>query len=43
MHALLVVYVAVAAMQFFVKGFASEAAVRFLSGVVAGGTTTTSI
>ena len=43
MHALLVVYIAVAAMQFVVKGFAAEAAVRFLSGVVAGGMTTTSI
>lgn len=43
MRALLVVYVAVAAMQFLVTGFAAEAVVRFLSGVVAGGMTTTGI
>ena len=43
MRALLVVYVAVAAMQFFISGFAAEAVVRFLSGVVAGGMTTTGI
>ena len=43
MRALLVVYIAVAAMQFFMTGFAAEAVVRFLSGVVAGGMTTTGI
>ena len=43
MRALLLVYILVATMQFFVPGFAAEAVVRFVSGVVAGGMTTTSI
>ena len=43
MRALLLVYIVVAAMQFFVTGFAPEAVVRFASGVVAGGMTTTGI
>ena len=43
MRALLLVYIAVAAAQFFVSGFAAEAAVRFVSGVVASGMTTTGI
>ncbi len=44
MQALLLVYILVAAMQFFVpSGFAAEAALRFVSGIVAGGMTTTSI
>ncbi len=43
MRALLLVYIAVAAAQFFVTGFAAEAVVRFVSGVVAGGMTTTGI
>ena len=43
MRALLLVYILVAAMQFLVPGFAAEAVVRFASGIVAGGMTTTSI
>ena len=44
MQALLLVYILVAAMQFFVPGgFAAEAVLRFVSGIVAGGMTTTSI
>ncbi len=43
MRALLLVYIAVVAMQFFVHGFAAEAALRFVSGVVSGGMTTTAI
>ena len=43
MRALLLAYILVAAMQFFVAGFAAEAVLRFLSGIVAGGMTTTSI
>ena len=43
MRTLLLVYIAVAAAQFFVSGFAAEAVVRFVSGVVAGGMTTTGI
>ena len=43
MRVLLLVYIAVAAMQFFVTGFAAAASVRFVSGLVAGGMTTTGI
>ena len=43
MRVLLLVYIAVAAAQFFISGFAAEAVVRFASGVVAGGMTTTGI
>ncbi|MCK9687130.1 MFS transporter [Scleromatobacter humisilvae] len=43
MRALLLVYIAIAAAQFFLTGFAAEAVVRFVSGVVAGGMTTTGI
>ena len=43
MRVLLLVYIAVAAMQFFVTGFAAEAVLRFVSGLVAGGMTTTSV
>jgi hypothetical protein len=39
MRALLVAYDAIAAMQFFVTGFAAEVMRRFISGVVAGGMT----
>src|ERR1700761_5413822 len=43
MRTLLLVYISIAAAQFFVHGFAAEAVVRFVSGVVAGGMTTTGI
>ena len=43
MRLLLIVYVAIAAMQFFATGFASEVVLRFVSGVVAGGMTTLGI
>ncbi len=43
MRVLLLVYILVATMQFFVTGFGTEAVVRFASGIVAGGMTTTSI
>lgn len=43
MQFLLSIYVAVAAMQFVFAGFVPEAAVRFASGVVAAGMTTTGI
>ena len=43
MRVLLLVYIAVAALQFFVHAFAAEAVLRFVSGVVAGGMTTTGI
>jgi hypothetical protein len=43
MRVLLVVYAFVAALQFIVTGFAAEAAVRFVSGVVAGGMTSLGI
>ena len=43
MRALLLFYIAVAAARFFVAGFAAEVVVRFVSGVVAGGMTTTGI
>jgi hypothetical protein len=43
MRTLLLVYILVAAMQFLVPGFAAEVVVRFVSGVVAGGMTTTCI
>ena len=43
MKVLLLIYIASAAMQFFVAGFAAAAVVRFFSGVVAGGMTTTGV
>lgn len=43
MRVLLVLYIAAAAAQFFVTGMPAEVVVRFLSGVVAGGMTTTCI
>ncbi len=43
MRAVLLIYIAVATMQFFVPGFAAEAVVRFVSGIVAGGMTSTGI
>ncbi len=43
MRAVLLVYIAVAAMRFLVPGFAAEAVVRFVSGIVAGGMTSTGI
>ncbi len=43
MQVLLLFYIAVSAAQFFVRDFAAEAVVRFVSGVVAGGMTTTGI
>jgi hypothetical protein len=43
MRVLLAVYIGAAALQFFVRGFAAEAVVRFVSGVVAGGMTTLGI
>ena len=43
MRVLLVVYIAAAMMQFLVQDFAAEAVVRFFSGVVAGGMTTTGV
>jgi hypothetical protein len=42
MRVLFVVYVLVAALQFVVSGFAAQAVVRFVSGVVAAGMTTLS-
>ena len=43
MRVLLLAYIVAAAMQFFVHGFAAEAVLRFVSGLVAGGMTTTGI
>lgn len=43
MRSLLIVYIAAAVMQFFVSGFAAEAVVRFCSGIVAGGMTSTGV
>ena len=43
MRTLLLVYILAAAMRFFVSGFATEAVVRFCSGLVAGGMTTTAV
>ena len=43
MRTLLLAYIAAATMQFFATGFAAEAVVRFMSGLVAGGMTTTSV
>ena len=43
MRVLLVIYAAIAALQFFTNSFAAEATVRLVSGVVAGGMTTTGI